>query len=111
MAAEIVIDKAENRFSLAPCIAGVDDFGNIFPEQQLFEQRKLFAIAGQRKQSEIRHQRERGKLPLLPPIVLWHTNADQMSQRIGNEKAVALIIRILPVLDALISADTVGDCL
>ena len=31
LAARHFIDKAENEFSLAPCVAGIDDFGNICP--------------------------------------------------------------------------------
>ena len=30
------IDKTENEFSLAPCVAGIDDFGNVCPVHKLF---------------------------------------------------------------------------
>ena len=29
------IDKTENEFSLTPCVAGIDDFGNVCPVHKL----------------------------------------------------------------------------
>ena len=36
LAARHFIDKTENEFSLAPCVAGIDDFGNVCPVHKLF---------------------------------------------------------------------------
>ena len=41
------IDETENQFPLAPCVAGVDDFGNVLPVHKVFEGVKLrFLVSG-----------------------------------------------------------------
>ena len=63
----------------------------------------------QRKQLEIRHERERCKLPLFPAVILRHTDADQMTEGICDQITATLIVGNLPVLDTLICADAVCD--
>ena len=46
LAARLMIDKAENQFSLAPRVAGVHDFRNVGAVHEVFQDFELFSLVG-----------------------------------------------------------------
>ena len=79
-AARHVVDGAEDKLPLAPCVAGVDDLGHVLPAHEVPQQLELFGFV--RFQREAPACGQDGQIVIAPFCVLFivHIRARQLRQ-------------------------------
>ena len=109
-AAEVIVYIPENALALTSGIAGIYYLRNIITVEQLFQHFELSAVTLYRYHSElIRDKRERFKLPLLPAVILRHSQPDQMTERVCDYVAVTLTVKCVSIFHGIDSTDTVSQ--
>ena len=79
-AARHVVDGAEDKLPLAPCVAGVDDLGHVLPAHEVPQQLELFGFVRFQREAPVRGQD--GQIVIAPLGVLFivHIRARQLRQ-------------------------------
>ena len=107
-----VVDGAEDKLPLAPCVAGVDDLGYILPAHEIPQQLELFGFV--RFQREAPACGQDGQIVIAPLGVLFivHIRARQLRQMPeapAYKVAVSRKIAVVPLLCAQHGGDGLGD--
>ena len=88
-----MVDRAEDQFSLAPCVTGVDYLRNVLPAQKRPQHVKLFPLVRRESKPEVLgNDRQVGQLPFGKVFIISRSVSQlcQMTVTPGNEIITAL---------------------
>ena len=111
-AARHVVDGAEDKLPLAPCVAGVDDLGHVLPAHEVPQQLELFGFVRFQREAPVCGQD--GQIVVAPLGVLFivHIRARQLRQMPeapAYKVAVSRKIAVVSLLCAQHGGDGLGD--